>query len=128
VIAITFPIQLTNDNEGRSQHWSKASKRKRSYAAIVRVISGKRVPFSEPVALRITRIIGPGERLWDADSIGRGSVKELIDSLVGAKWLVDDGPKWVTAVQYHQEVDRKNGPGVRVEFICGQSQATRDSL
>lgn len=113
---MTFPLQLVNDNTGRTQHWSKADKRKRLYEGVIRVVGGKRKPFSSPVALRLTRILGPRERLWDADSIGRGSAKELIDSLVACGWLVDDGPKWVTSVEYRQEIDRGNGPAVRVEF------------
>lgn len=113
---ITFPIQLVNDNTGRSQHWSKASSRKRSYQSIIRALGGRRKPFDRPVVLRLTRILGPRERLWDADSIGRGSAKELIDSLVACGWLVDDGPKWVTSVEYAQEIDRANGPAVRIEF------------
>ena len=113
---LTLPIRLTNDNGGRTQHWTKAAGRKKSYAAMVRVLGGRRKPFDSPVALTVTRILGPSERLWDADSIGRGSAKELIDSLVACGWLVDDGPKWVTEVTYRQEIDRKSGPAVRVDF------------
>ena len=120
---ITLPIRLENDNTGRSQHWSKAAKRKQSYEAIVRVLGGRKKPFEHPVSLRLIRILGPREHLWDADSVGRGSAKELIDSFVACGWLHDDGPKWVTAVEYTQEIDRKSGPAVRVEFK--QAEATR---
>ena len=113
---LTLPIRLTNDNGGRTQHWSRAAKRKSDYQTAVRLIGGKRLPFAVPVRLTVTRIIGPRERLWDADSIGRGSVKELIDSLVACGWLNDDGPKWVTEVAYRQEIDRKRGPAVRIDF------------
>lgn len=115
-MTLTLPIKLLNDNQGRSQHWSKAAKRKRDYTAMVRVLGGRRAPFEVPVALTVTRVLGPRERLWDADSIGRGSAKELIDALVACGWLHDDGPKWVKSVEYRQEVDRKSGPAVRVEF------------
>lgn len=114
---LTLPLTLTNDNEGRTKHWSTASKRRGQYATIVRVLGGKRKPFEFPVALTITRIVGLRQRLWDADSIGRGSVKELIDSLVECGWLVDDGPKHVSEVRYRQLVDRKSGPAVKVEFF-----------
>lgn len=115
--SLTLPIKLVNDNTGRSQHWSKASKRKRQYETIVRVLGGRRKPFDVPVGIRLTRVLGPRERLWDADSIGRGSAKELIDSFVACGWLHDDGPKWVTSVEYRQEVDRESGPAVKVEFV-----------
>lgn len=115
--SITLPIKLINDNQGRSQHWSKAAKRKRDYVAMVRLLGGRRIPFESPVKLKLTRVLGPRERLWDADSVGRGSAKELIDALVACGWLHDDGPKWVSAVEYHQEVDRKNGPAVKLEFL-----------
>lgn len=114
--SLTLPLKLTNDNEGRSKHWSKASKRRGEYATVVRVVGGRRRPFEQPVRLTVTRIVGPRERLWDADSIGRGSVKELIDSLVECGWLVDDGPKHVTEVAYRQTIDRQAGPAVKVEF------------
>lgn len=120
---LTLPIRLENDNQGRSQHWSRAAKRKSQYATLIRVLGGRRKPFDSPVSLRVTRILGPRERLWDADSIGRGSAKELVDALVACGWLHDDGPKWVTSVEYAQEVDRKSGPAVRVEFQ--QLEATK---
>jgi len=117
VISITLPIKLVNDNIGRSQHWSKAAKRKKLYVSILRILGGKRKPFEHPVSIRLTRILGPHERLWDADSIGRGSAKELIDAFVACGWLVDDGPNQVTSIEFRQEIDRKTKSAVRVEFF-----------
>ncbi len=119
--SITLPIKLVNDNTGRSQHWSKAAKRKKLYVSILRVLGGKREPFDHPVTIRLTRILGARERLWDADSIGRGSAKELIDAFVACGWLVDDGPKWVVGIEYRQEIDRLSKSAVRVEFLTETS-------
>ena len=115
--SITLPIEITNDNEGRSKHWTKAANRKHNYAKILRIMGGKVEPLETSCRIEITRILGAGQRLWDADSIGRGSVKELIDSFVACRWLHDDGPKWVSEVTYRQDAsDRKAGPSVKVDF------------
>lgn len=122
---ITLPIEITNDNEGRTKHWTKAANRKHLYAKILRIMGGKVEPLEQPVVISITRILGAGQRLWDADSIGRGSVKELIDSFVACRWLHDDGPKWVSEVTYRQNAtDRKAGPAVKVEFYACKPQRT----
>jgi len=115
--SIMLPINLVNDNTGRSAHWGRAASRKKKYLRIIATLYPDAKPFQQPVSLRVTRIVGPRQRLIDADSIGRGSAKELIDALVDCGFLHDDGPKWVTGVEYRQEVDRVNGPGVRVEFL-----------
>ena len=110
---LLLPINLTNDNGGRSAHWSRAASRKKRYAAVVPRAERR---FEVPVEISICRVLGPRQKLWDADSVGRGSVKELIDTLVDAGYLHDDGPRWVRAVQYRQQVDREKGPAVVVEF------------
>jgi len=117
---ITLPIELLNDNVGRSAHWSRAAKRKRQYRAIISVLHPRRKPFDHPVKLVITRVLGPRQKLCDKDSIGRGSAKELVDALVASGFLHDDGPQWVTSVEYRQDAgDRLAGPGVIVEFLPG---------
>lgn len=116
---LLLPIDLVNDNAGRSQHWSKAAKRKKQYVEMVWWLTAcRREPFTYRVRLRITRILGKGQRLWDPCSIGRGSAKELIDALVDNHYLVDDGPKYVIDVDYRQDATkRENGPAVLVEFF-----------
>ena len=52
------------------------------------------------------RLLGKGQRLWDYDSIGRGSAKELLDAVVATGWFVDDGPQWITGCRYDQDADK----------------------
>jgi hypothetical protein len=117
---ITLPIDLKNDNVGRSAHWSRAAKRKKEYVQIVGTLYPRQKPFERPVSMTVTRVVGPGQRLVDYDSIGRGSAKELIDSLVDCGFLHDDGPRWVVGLAYDQIIDRKQGPAVIVTFeeVC----------
>jgi hypothetical protein len=50
--------------------------------------------------------------------VGRGNVKELIDSLVELGWFVDDGPKWITHCDYRQDASQRiNGPSVMIEVF-----------
>jgi hypothetical protein len=116
VLKKILPVELTNSNIGRGYHWAAtAASRKK----IARTLAGeRRTPFEYPVAIRITRILGPGQRLWDADSVGRGNAKELIDSLVELGWLHDDGPRWVTHCDYRQDAQsRVSGPSVMIEIF-----------
>lgn len=118
-----LPIKLTNDNGGRTAHWGRTVKRKSEYVDELWMRYGKATAFDEKVKLRVVRILGPRERLWDADSIGRGSVKELIDAFVSSGWLRDDGPHNVESVEYGQEIAREKGPAVRVEFYTAATQS-----
>lgn len=112
----TLPVQLTNRNDGRGHHWGRtSSERKRLAKALV---GYEREPFEQPVALMLTRVLGKGQRLWDADSVGRGNAKELIDTLVSLGWFHDDSPKWIRPVWYRQdETRRQDGPAVVVSVF-----------
>ena len=59
--------------------------------------------LSSPVTIIVTRVLGKGERKWDADSVLRGSCKQLIDAIVATGLLVDDGPKYVALVVGQQD-------------------------
>jgi hypothetical protein len=111
-----LPIELTNGNDGRGSKWFKSSKIRKQIAIVL--FTEKRKPFDYPVAIRITRILGRKQQLWDSDSVGRGNAKELIDSLVELGWFHDDGPKWITHCDYRQDSSqRENGPSVLVEVF-----------
>lgn len=82
-----------------------------------------REPFDFPVEIQLTRIIGPRQRLWDADSVLRGSAKQLIDSLVAIGWFHDDGPKWITSATGVQDASQRvNGPAVMVEVFKSEER------
>lgn len=112
-----LPVPMSNNNEGQTRHWSKSANWKKLYASTLSKMRLKATPPDHPQNIVITRILGKGERLWDADSVLRGSAKQLIDSLVGAGFLVDDGPKYLKeAIGRQDDTRRKEGPAVEIEI------------
>ena len=115
LISPTLPVELTNGNDGRGSKWFSSAKVRKQIEQTLRLHGFEREPFDRPVHVDITRILGKGQRLWDADSVLRGNAKELIDALVAVGWFVDDGPKYIYSVHgYQDETQRDNGPSVRV--------------
>jgi hypothetical protein len=109
-----FRIELTNGNDGRGSKWFRTAAVRQRIARTL--FDERRTPFDHPVKIRITRILGANQKLWDADSVGRGNAKELIDSLVELGWFHDDGPRWITHCDYRQDAkSRASGPAVMVE-------------
>lgn len=126
---LTVNMPLSNQNVGRSRHWSSAAKVKDKWIKALRtadvltdsgvhldlhtfladVLRGK--PIAQKVGIVTTRVLGKGMRLWDFDSIGRGDCKEAIDSIVKYGILTDDSPKHV-AWWFGQQDDtqRSDGP------------------
>ena len=112
---ISLPIELTNGNTGRTKHWTEAYKRRREYEATLRLLHPHPRPVRTPVHLTITRVLGRNQRLMDADSLGRGNAKEIIDAIVAVGILPDDGPRHVVEVTYRQDDTRRRwGPRVDV--------------
>lgn len=112
----TIPTKLSNSNDGQGKSWFRTSNFRKKYESLIRFKKLVRKPFRFPVRLVVTRILGPKERLWDADSIGRGSYKQLQDSLVACGWFKDDSTKWITQVDFRQDdTQRKNGPAVLIQ-------------
>ena len=118
---IELPIELTNGNDGRGTKWFNSAKLRKEMEQTIRLMIIKREPYEYPVNIRITRVLGKNQRLWDADSILRGNAKELIDSIVSVGWLHDDGPKWVVEVTADQDAtQRDNGPKTIVRFSAAR--------
>lgn len=110
-----LPIDLTNGNDGRGGRWFRSSVRRKAVERDLFILGHSRKPFKQKVDIVVTRILGPGQRLWDADSIGRGSAKELIDALVALGWFHDDGPAHIRHCDYRQDATRRDiGPAVKV--------------
>jgi hypothetical protein len=117
VIVLNIPIPLSNNNTGQSRHWSAANKSKQTFAKVLSTLNYRATPPPYKQRVTITRVLGRGERLWDADSVLRGSAKQLLDSLVDAGFFHDDGPKWITEVSGKQDdSQRSKGPSIRVEI------------
>lgn len=114
-----LPIELTNGNDGRGNKWFKSARVRDKIEEMLR--QGGFVP-NEPVeglcAVRITRILGKGQRLWDADSILRGNSKELLDALVAVGWFVDDSPKYIAEVVGCQDASQRGlGASIKIEVF-----------
>jgi len=127
-IAITLPFELTNGNDGRGSKWFPSAKLRKCFERDLRLMGMARSPFDRPVRVRVTRVLGKGQRLWDTSSVGRGNWKELEDALVACGWFHDDSPKWITETTFAQDDgDRANGPAVRVEIAEEISQQSKAS-
>jgi hypothetical protein len=123
---IIVDIDLTNNNDGQGKAWYRTAAIRKAIEKKLRSSNHIRQPFNQPVCIRLVRILGPKQRLWDADSILRGSAKQLIDSLVAVGWFHDDKPQWIKQVVGDQEVDRQVGPAVKVQVY--DLPATFDSV
>jgi hypothetical protein len=113
LLRIVLPIELTNGNDGRGYAWQRSASRRKKLGK--QLAAYRREPFSVPVVVEVTRILGKGQRLWDSSSIGRGSYKEVEDTLVELGWFHDDGPKWIVQTIFAQSANRRNeGPAVEI--------------
>lgn len=120
-------VKLTNNNNGQSKHWSKSARDRDEFEMELRCYHGTRQPFEFPVRLVVTRVLGPGESLWDYSSIGRGNWKQIEDSLVACGWFMDDGPKFITGVLFDQDTgNRKIGPGIKIEIYKTAASFVRE--
>ena len=109
------PHELTNGNEGRGTSWYKPAIVRKKIEKDLRATNLERDPFDCLVDVTITRILGPRQSKWDADSVLRGSAKELIDALVAVGWFVDDGPRWIRHCDGRQDDTRRAcGPAVEI--------------
>ncbi len=103
----TFPIELTNGNDGRGSKWFSSAKLRDLVEGQLRLLGHTRRPFECPVVVHVTRILGQRQQLWDFSSCGRGNWKEIEDALVVLGWFHDDGPKFVKGVQFFQSIPKK---------------------
>ena len=95
---IELPIELTNNNTGRTQHFGRSASQRKKYERIIRALFPKQKPFDCEVDIVVVRVLGKRQRLWDASSILRGNWKEIEDALVACRFLEDDGPDYVRAI------------------------------
>lgn len=106
---IVVDKELKNSNNGQSKHWSASHKERKAWVnalANAHVVSKNGTEFhlddylacgapDGKQGLVITRWLGKGQRLWDADSVLRGNAKQLVDSLIEAGVARDDSPKYI---------------------------------
>jgi len=113
-----IPYELTNRNTGRGSHWGNTAREKEEWVRRLGKLPSPFFGVSFPCALVVTRILGPGQKFWDADSILRGNWKELQDAMVGAGWLEDDDSRYLSDVIPKQDKTRRSeGPSIEVCII-----------
>lgn len=118
LVRARLPMELTNGNDGRGNKWFKSSNVRKRVESELRMLGLVRKPFSVPVEVHVTRILGKGQRLWDSSSIGRGNWKEIEDALVSCGWFVDDGPAHIRRTVFDQDdSQRQQGPAIDVLVI-----------
>ena len=115
--AILLPIKPDNRNQGRGGSFWRTAKDREAFEWQLRASGYTRPTCGSRVDLTLTRVLGKGDRLWDADSVLRGNAKELIDSLVALGWFHDDGPKWIRHCDGRQDKTRRDvGPCWEIEI------------
>ena len=111
VLTVKVPVKLSNNNAGQGNSWHKSANDRKKIEKLLKSMRLQREPFKHPCTIEIIRVLGHRQRLWDFDSIGRGSAKQLIDSLVAVGWFFDDKPEHIRGCFYHQDnSQRENGP------------------
>jgi len=117
---------LSNRNIGRGHGFrSTHNERQRLETLVDQIALPSGAPYRD-VVLVVCRVLGPREKLWDPDSVGRGNAKELIDAMAACGWIEDDGPKHVRHVAYLQHNQRprplRNSTIVQVWEGCGYTE------
>ena len=122
-----LPFELTNSNSGRGYHWGGSAKLRKKFERDLRALGLTRKPFTFPVIVHVTRILGPRQALWDSSSVGRGNWKEIEDALVACGWFTDDGPKYIRDTRFHQDATRRpQGPAIEVIILDAMTQNPLD--
>lgn len=122
---------LSNGNNGQSKHWGLSHRERKEWLDSLAKsewlphglgvntydiqTAMSLIPPDSLLGLEITRVIGKGQRKWDADSVLRGNAKQLIDSLVEFGLAEDDSPRYIDWVHaYQDDSDRSKGPSTVV--------------
>jgi len=115
-----LPIELTNKNDGQGRHWGGSANDRNRFEKIIKNQGLMRQPFDCPVILRVTRLLGLRQRLWDVDSVFRGNWKQIQDSLVACGWFTDDKPAYITDIRQRQIKDGREKPAILIEVFKSQ--------
>ena len=117
---IDLPIELTNNNTGRTQHFGRSASQRKKYERIIRSAFGQQNACWCKVDIVVVRVLRAKQRLWDFSSILRGNWKEIEDALVACGFLDDDGPEYVGCVLGIQDAETRlsaDGGFTRVYFL-----------
>ena len=112
---IVLPIKLNNGNVGRTTHYGASARRRKAYENLLRSLGLVKTPPEHRQRIVVIRLLGKGEKYYDSDSLGRGNVKEILDSMTACGFWKDDSYKHLE-VHYGQDAsDRKNGFAVKIQ-------------
>jgi hypothetical protein len=128
---IELPIELTNNNTGRTQHFGRSASQRKKYERIIRGQFGQQVPFASKVEIMVQRVLAARQRLWDSSSVLRGNWKEIEDALVACGFLHDDGPDYVGLCIGDQDAETRltsDGGFVRVYFLDAGSLNVKGAI
>lgn len=118
LLSVELPVNLTNGNDGRGSKWFRSAKVREQMERLLRSLGHVYSPIDFQVVIKVTRLLGKGQRLWDASSGFRGNWKELEDAMVACGWFYDDSPKWIRNCYFDQvKQDGRVEPGVLVEIF-----------
>lgn len=119
LITVTLPIELTNNNGGRTQHFAKSASFRRKVELQLRGLGHVYSPLPYPVWYRVTRILGKRQKFWDQSSGLRGNWKEIEDAMVACGWFKDDSYEWVREVRFDQfKPQEPKLPAVKIELFA----------
>lgn len=109
-------IPLTNRNSGQGNAWYATHKQKQECVEYLKLNNKVRsTPILGPVALRVVRLYSGRSRAWDSDSILRGNLKQILDSMCSVGWFIDDGPNYIMqTVGEQQKTDGKTGTLIEI--------------
>jgi hypothetical protein len=127
ILTEVLPIELTNGNDGRGGKWFKTAKVRKKLESPNLASKAGPQPVRFRVRIRLTSVLRAIQRLWGANSIGRGNSKELIDALVVCGWFTDDSPKYVKGCDFRQDdTMRELGPAILFESLSHGDIFTRN--
>lgn len=130
LFTICLKTRLSNNNDGQGRHWGKSAKIRKEmdqvlaqsmvtsydddgkfyYAPFADTLAGTQL--TDLVAIVVTRVLAPKQRLMDVCSLGRGSSKQIIDSIVATGLIKDDSPKYLSLVIFQQDSERRELGGL----------------
>ena len=117
VLVVKLPMALTNNNAGRGNSFWQSAKVRKDTETLLRSLGLVRLPFDHKVAVKVTRIMGKRQRLWDSSSVLRGNWKEIEDSAVACGWFHDDSPKFITHTAGYQDPIKQALPAIKIEIF-----------
>jgi len=119
MISITIQEAIPSLNVTLKEHWSRKSKRKKTYEkqiilALLEKYSYKERQEAQAREPRKVSILSQRARLLDHDNCVGGG-KSLIDALRSCKLIVDDNKQWLLDLSYTQSTGKPHNTTITIE-------------